>query len=155
MLKDYATRVEVVGRLLRHSLAGCRARRTRCGRRWPRPTPGTAGPEFRATPLALDFALTDSVRTSSISPGGRRRQRTGVRRDGRQVVPLRRRAAVLLMALRRDQLAPSVRAHLPEAYLLPPAWGEGDRAPRGAWCGFVPLVGTRHASGPPWRLLDP
>jgi hypothetical protein len=121
MLKDYATRVEVVGRLLRHSLGWLSGQAKPLRAAVAAADAFTAGPQFRAAPLALDFALTDSVRTVDFLGVGASEQVGAVtggrwfRFDGGpQVLP---------MAL-QDQLAPSVRARLPEAYLLPPAWGE-------------------------------
>ncbi|MBK7670314.1 MAG: M14 family metallopeptidase [bacterium] len=152
MLKDYATRVEVVGRLLRHSLGWLSGEAKSLRSAVAAADAFTAGPGFRATPLALDFALTDSVRTVDFLGVGASEQVGAVtggrwfRFDGGpQVLP---------MAL-QDQLAPSVRARLPEAYLLPPAWGEAIE--RLEAHGVVSFRLSEPVTLPvrSWRLLDP
>jgi murein tripeptide amidase MpaA len=152
MLKDYATRVEGVDRLLRHTLgwlngeaAGLRAAVTAADAL-------TAGPAFRSEPLALDFALTDSVRsidflgvgttevTSEVT-GGRWHRFDG----GPQVLKMKM----------QDVLAPSVIAQLPEAYLVPPAWGEAIERLRVhgvvSWRLDEPVTLEVRS----WRLTDP
>jgi murein tripeptide amidase MpaA len=152
MLKDYATRVEVVGRLLRHSLGWLSGQAKPLRAAVAAADAFTAGPQFRAAPLALDFALTDSVRTVDFLGVGASEQVGAVtggrwfRFDGGpQVLP---------MAL-QDQLAPSVRARLPEAYLLPPAWGEAIE--RLEAHGVVSFRLSEPVTLPvrSWRLLDP
>jgi murein tripeptide amidase MpaA len=152
MLKDYSTRVEVVGRLLRHSLGWLSGEAKPLRSAVAAADAFTAGPQFRAAPLALDFALTDSVRTVDFLGVGASEQVGAVtggrwfRFDGGpQVLP---------MAL-QDQLAPSVRARLPEAYLLPPAWGEAIE--RLEAHGVVSFRLSEPVTLPvrSWRLLDP
>ncbi|MBK9470997.1 MAG: M14 family metallopeptidase [bacterium] len=152
MLKDYATRVEVVGRLLRHSLGWLSGEAKSLRAAVAAADAFTAGPGFRAAPLALDFALTDSVRTVDFLGVGASAQVGAVtggrwfRFDGGpQVLP---------MAM-QDQLAPSVRARLPEAYLLPPAWGEAiERLEAHGVVSFrLPEPVTLPVRS--WRLLDP
>ncbi|MBK6733633.1 MAG: M14 family metallopeptidase [bacterium] len=152
MLKDYATRVEVVGRLLRHSLGWLSGQAKPLRAAVAAADAFTAGPQFRAAPLALDFALTDSVRTVDFLGVGASEQVGAVtggrwfRFDGGpQVLP---------MAL-QDQLAPSVSARLPEAYLLPPAWGEAIE--RLEAHGVVSFRLSEPVTLPvrSWRLLDP
>lgn len=152
MLKDYATRVEVVGRLLRHSLGWLSGEAKSLRSAVAAADAFTAGPQFRAAPLALDFALTDSVRTVDFLGVGASEQVGAVtggrwfRFDGGpQVLP---------MSL-QDQLAPSVRARLPEAYLLPPAWGEAIE--RLEAHGVVSFRLSEPVTLPvrSWRLLDP
>lgn len=152
MLKDYATRVEGVGRLLRGTLSWLNAESAGLRAAVTEADAFTAGPEFRQTPLALDFALTDSVRTVDFLGVGASAQVGAVsggrwfRFDGgpqRQTLRL------------QDELLPSVTARLPEAYLVPPAWG--DAIERLAAHGVV----TRRLSRPvtlpvrSWRLNDP
>lgn len=152
MLKDYATRVEVVGRLLRHSLSWLSGEAKSLRSVVAAADAYTAGSAFRAAPLALDFALTDSVRTVDFLGVGASEQVSAVtggrwfRFDGGpQVLP---------MAL-QEQLKPSVRAHLPEAYLLPPAWGEAIE--RLEAHGVVSFRLSEPVTLPvrSWRLLDP
>lgn len=152
MLKDYATRVEGVGRLLRTTLgwlndevAGLRAAVTAADA-------FTASADFRAVPLGLDFALTDSVRTVDFLGVGateRAGEVTGGRwfrfDGGPQVIPMKV----------QDELVPSVTARLPEAYLVPPGWTEViDRlAAHGviSWRLAEPATLTVRS----WRLTDP
>lgn len=152
MLKDYATRVEGVGRLLRHALgwldgeaASLRAAVTRADEL-------TAGPGFRAQPLALDFALADSARTVEFLGVGAT-PRVGAitggkwfRFDGGP------QSQQLLM---QDHLVPSVTADLPEAYLVPAAWaGAVERLEaHGLATWRLPEPVTLPVRS--WRLLDP
>jgi hypothetical protein len=152
MLKDYATRVEVVGRLLRHSLGWLSGEAKSLRSAVAAADAFTAGPQFRAAPLALDFALTDSVRTVDFLGVGASEQVGAVtggrwfRFDGGpQVLP---------MSL-QDQLAPSVRARLPEAYLLPPAWGEAIERLEAHGVVSFRLSEPVTLSVRSWRLLDP
>ncbi|MBK8167520.1 MAG: M14 family metallopeptidase [bacterium] len=152
MLKDYATRVEGVDRLLRHTLdwlgdeaASLRAAVTAADA-------FTAGPGFRAQPLALDFALTDSVRTIEFLGVGASEQIGAVsggrwfRFDGGP------RTIRLPM---QDRLAPSVTADLPEAYLVPAAWAEAVERleAHGVVSGRLSAAVTLPVRS--WRLTDP
>ncbi len=152
MLKDYATRVEGVGRLVRHTLEWVGSEAPALRAAVTAADAGTAAPSFRSRPLALDFTLTDSVRTVEFLGVGASEQVGAVtggrwfRFDGGP------RAIALPM---KDHLVPSVTADLPEAYLVPPAWAEAIERLEAHG-----LAGTRLAEAVTvpvrsWRFVDP
>lgn len=152
MLKDYATRVEGVGRLLRHTLnwlgdeaAALRAAATAADA-------FTAGPEFRARSLALDFALTDSSRTVEFLGVGASEQTSPV--TGGRWFRFDGGPRTIAMTL-QDHLLPSVTADLPEAYLVPAAWAEAVERleAHGLVSGRLREAVTVPVRS--WRLLDP
>ena len=152
MLKDYATRVDGVGRLLRESLRWLNAECSGLRAAVTAADAFTAGPEFRRIPLALDFALTDSVRTVDFLGVGASEQ-VGEASGGRW---FRFDGGPQLQRLRlQDVLLPSVTARLPEAYLVPPAWGEAIE--RLAAHGVVSwrLAGPATLPVRSWRLDGP
>lgn len=152
MLKDYATRVEGVDRLLRHTLAwlGDEARALRSA--VTAADAFTAGPEFRAQPLALDFALTDSVRTVEFLGVGASEQTSPV--TGGRWFRFDGGPRTIRMPM-QDHLAPSVTADLPEAYLVPAAWAEAVERleAHGVVSWRLPAAVTLPVRS--WRLTDP
>ncbi|MBM4131962.1 peptidase M14, partial [bacterium] len=152
MLKSYATRVEGVGRLLRHTLAwlvdevpALRAAVTAADAH-------AAGPDFRARPLALDFALTDSVRTVEFLGIGATEQTSPV--TGGRWFRFDGGPRALEMAM-QDQLTPSVTAVLPEAYLVPAAWTDAVQRLEAHGLATWRLAEAVTLPVRSWRLLDP
>lgn len=152
MLKDYATRVEGVGRLLRHTLdwLGDEADALRAA--VTEADAFTAGPGFRAEPLALDFALTDSVRTVEFLGVGASEQTSPV--TGGRWYRFDGGPRTMRMQM-QDHLAPSVTADLPEAYLVPAAWAEAVERleAHGVVSWRLPAAVTLPVRS--WRLTDP
>lgn len=152
MLKDYATRVEGVDRLLRHTLAWLDGEVASLRAVVTAADAATADAAFRDRPLALDFTLTDSVRTVDFLGVGASEQIGAVtggrwfRFDGGpQSMPLPL----------QDHLVPAVEADLPEAYLVPAAWAAAvERLEvHGVVSWRLPEAVTLPVRS--WRLLDP
>lgn len=152
MLKDYATRVEGVGRLLRHTLARLGDEAPALRAAVTAADAFTAGPEFRSRPLALDFALTDSARTVEFLGVGASEQTSPV--TGGRWFRFDGGPRTIEMTM-QDHLLPSVTADLPEAYLVPAAWAEAVARleAHGLVSGRLREAVTVPVRS--WRLLDP
>jgi len=152
MLKDYATRVEGVDRLLRHTLGWLNGQAAGQRTAVTAADAFTAGSAFRAEPLALAFEPTDSVRTVAFLGVGSTEVTSEVtggrwfRFDGGP------QTQTLTM---QDELVPSATARLPEAYLVPPAWGEAIERLQVhgvvSWRLDAPVTLEVRS----WRLIDP
>jgi hypothetical protein len=152
MLKDYATRVEGVLRLLRHTLEWLADEAAPLRAAVTAADTFTAGPGFRAEPLALDFALTDSVRTVEFLGVGASEQVSPV--TGGRWFRFDGGPRTIRMPM-QDQLAPSVTADLPEAYLVPAAWAEAVARleAHGVVSWRLPAAATLPVRS--WQLTDP
>lgn len=152
MLKDYATRVEGVDRLLRHTLGWLNDEAAGLRTAVAAADAFTAGPAFRTKPFALDFALTDSVRTVDFLGVGTTEVTSEV--TGGRWFRFDGGPQVLSMAM-QDDLVPSVTADLPEAYLVPPAWSEAIERLQAhgvvSWRLSRPVTLEVRS----WRLIDP
>jgi hypothetical protein len=152
MLKDYATRVEGTDRLVRHTLEWLNGHAAELRRLTLAADRRAASAAFRAEPLPLSFAASDSFRTVDFLGVGYDMHTSAITGGA---YPVFDGGPVTLQLPFYDDLRPVAAARLPEAYLVPPQWTEAVERLEAHGLRLRRLTAPAEIRVRSWRLTDP